>query len=192
MVETGISGLDAMLYGGIPKDNQVIVVGGPGAGKTLLAFEFIYKGAKQGHAGVFFALEEDPKRIIHNAKSTFSNFEDIDELIDQGKIIINGKDISEGILSEFDDPKYEFGKIVTEMESLIVKSGATRVVADSISAVELIVKDPIAYRRSMWSLVANLRRLGVTTLLTSESDRPERSKLRFKPEHFIFDGMLAM
>ncbi|MHB1830479.1 MAG: ATPase domain-containing protein, partial [Candidatus Micrarchaeaceae archaeon] len=90
LIETGISGLDSMLYGGVPKDNQIILAGGPGAGKTLLAFEFIYKGAKRGETGIFFALEEDPKKIIQNAKEAFSEFTDIDDLIKSGKIIIDG------------------------------------------------------------------------------------------------------
>lgn len=181
-----------MLYGGIPKENQVILAGGPGAGKTLLAFEFLYRNAKMGNVGIFFALEEDPKKIVHNAKSAFPNFTDIDEMIEEERIIINGKDISEGILDKFDDAKVEFGRIVTDMEGLITSKRATRAVLDSSSALELLIKDPTIYRRSMWSLVANFRRLGVTTILTSELHSPDRSKLVFKPEHFIFDGMLVM
>ena len=181
-----------MLYGGIPKENQVIISGGPGAGKTLLAFEYLYRNAKMGNAGIFFALEEDPKKIVHNAKKAFPNFEDIDELIDDGKIIINGRDISEGIFDKFENASYEFGRIVTDMEGLITSKKATRAVLDSSSALELLVKDPTVYRRSMWSLVANFRRLGVTSLLTSELHSPDRSKLTFKPEHFIFDGMMVM
>lgn len=192
LVKTGIAGLDMMLCGGMPKENQVILAGGPGAGKTLLAFEYLYRNAKLGNVGIFFALEEDPKKIIHNAKSAFPSFTDIDELIEDEKLIINGKDISEGILDRFDDAKVEFGRIVTDMESLITSKRATRAVLNSSSALELLVKDPTVYRRSMWSLVANFRRLGVTTILTSELHSPDRSKLVFRPEHFIFDGMMVM
>lgn len=192
LVKTGIVGLDAMLYGGMPKENQVILAGGPGAGKTLMAFEYLYRNAKLGNTGIFFTLEEDPKKIIHNVKSAFPNFNDIDELIKDEKIIINGRDLSEGIFDKFENANYEFGRIVTEMESLITSKKATRAVLDSSSAFELLVKDPTIYRRSMWSLVANFRRLGVTTLLTSELHSPDRSKLTFRPEHFIFDGMMVM
>ncbi len=192
LVKTGVRGLDAMLYGGIPKENQVIIAGGPGAGKTLLAFEYLYRNAQMGNVGIFFALEEDPKKIIHNVKSAFPNFEDIDELIKNEKIIINGRDISEGVFDKFENINYEFGRIVTDMEGLITSKNATRAVLDSSSALELLVKDPTTYRRSMWSLVANFRRLGVTSLLTSELHSPDRSKLAFRPEHFIFDGMLVM
>ncbi len=191
-VKTGIGGLDAMLFGGIPKENQVILSGGPGAGKTLLAFEFLYRNAKEGNPGIFFTFEEDPKKIIHNAKSAFGNFDDIDELIAEGKLVINGRDMTEGIMDKFDDASYEFGRIITDIERQIVAKKATRAVLDSSSALELLIKDPMVYRKSMWSLVANFRRLGVTTILTSELQSPDRSKLVFKPEHFIFDGMMVM
>src|SRR5271155_791923 len=104
-----------MLYGGIPKENQVILSGGPGAGKTLLAFEYLYRNAKMGNVGIFFALEEDPKKIIHNVKSAFPNFNDIDELIKDEKLIINGRDITEGIFDKFENASYEFGRLVKDM-----------------------------------------------------------------------------
>ena len=178
-----------MLYGGIPRDNQVILAGGPGAGKTLLAFEFLYRNAKMGNVSIFFSLEEDPKKVIHNAKSAFPEFDDIDELIAKEMLIINGKDISDGVFDKFDNPSYEFGRIVSDMERLVTAKSASRAVLDSSSALELLMKDPTVYRRSMWAMVANFRRLGVTTLLTSELFSPDRSKLTFRPEHFIFSAI---
>jgi len=190
LVSTGISGLDAMLYGGIPKDNQVIVAGGPGAGKTLMAFEFLYRNAKAGDTSLFFSLEEDPKRIINNAKSAFPEFRDIDRVIESKKLIVTGSDITSIALKE--DPAFEFGRLIADIEEEIEGSNATRAVLDSSSALELIVRDPTAYRRSMWALVANFRRLGVTSILTSEIHSPDRSRLAFRPEHFIFDGMVVL
>ncbi len=192
IVKSGIEGLDAMLYGGFPKEDQVMIAGGPGAGKTLIAFEYIYRNAKQGNKGIFFALEEDPKKIVQNAQSAFSNLKDIGDLVDKGMIMIEGKDLLTTALNKYDEAEFGFGRMVSEMESSISESGATRVVIDSSSAFELVIKDPVLYRRSMWSLAANLRRLGVTTVFTSETRNPDRKKLVFNSEHFIFDGMILM
>ena len=49
-IKSGIEGLDSMLDGGIPEHNQTIIAGGPGAGKTLLSFEILYRNAKAGIA----------------------------------------------------------------------------------------------------------------------------------------------
>ncbi len=190
IVKTGIKGLDAMLYGGIPKDSQLIITGGPGAGKTLLAFEYIYKNALEGNTGIFFALEENPEDVLRNAKSAFPDFGRLDELIAKKRIIIAGGEITNYV--DMKQDSYELGGIVAKIENEITKSGATRAVVDSSSALELLIKGDTAYRRSMWSLAANFRRLGVTSILTSESDNPDRSKFIFKPEHFIFDGIIVM
>lgn len=195
MVKTGIEGLDAMLYGGIEEGNQTIVAGGPGAGKTLLGFEYLYRNAKMGITSVFFALEENPDRVLANAKSAFSDFKDIDDLIKSKKLIIDGEDpatVLHGSASSDGSSQYEFGKMIADIEATVASTGAKRVVIDSLSVFSMLINDPVAYRRSMLALVSNLRRLGVTSLLTSEMATPERSKLRFPTEYFIFDGILIM
>lgn len=194
-VKTGIEGLDAMLYGGIPEGNQVILAGGPGAGKTLTSFEYLYKSAKMGFTALFFALEEEQGRVLDNAKSAFSEFGDIDELVKSKKLIIDGEDLTNVLhaaSSSDGSSQYEFGKVVSDIESMVVSTGAKRVVIDSLSVLDMLISDPIIYRRSMLALAANLRRLGVTSLLTAEMPTPERSKLRFKAEFFIFDGIIIM
>ena len=193
-VKTGIEGLDAMLFGGIPEGNQVIIAGGPGAGKTLLSFEYIYRNAKAGVTSLFLALEEDPDRVLENAENAFSDLKDIDALVKSKKLVVDGEDPTIILHESNSDSgsQYEFGKIVSEIESIVVSTKAKRLVIDSLSVLDLLVNDPAAYRRSMLALVSNLRKLGVTTLLTAEMSTPERSKLEFKPEFFIFDGMISM
>ena len=192
LVKTGIEGLDAILYGGIPELNQVILAGGPGAGKTLLSFEFLYRNAKMGNPGILFALEENSKKVIENAKSAFSTFDDIDELIDKGLLTVESEEPAAHLQQSEGSTTYEFGRILSDIESTVSSAKATRVVIDSLSLLDLIVSDPMTYRRSMLALVSNLRRLGVTSLLTSELSNPERAKLEFKSEFFIFDGIIVM
>ena len=192
LVKTGIEGLDAILYGGIPELNQVILAGGPGAGKTLLSFEFLYRNAKMGNPGILFALEENSKKVIENAKSAFSSFDDIDELIDKGLLTVESEEPAAHLQQSEGSTTYEFGRILSDIESTVSSAKATRVVIDSLSLLDLIVSDPMTYRRSMLALVSNLRRLGVTSILTSELSNPERAKLEFKSEFFIFDGIIVM
>ncbi len=190
IIKTGISGLDAMLKGGIPEGNQIVLAGGPGAGKTLLSFEFLYRNAKSGIPSILFALDEQPDRIIKNAKLAFSNFKDIDELVGKGLLTVSKENISMNL--EDGGSAYEFGKIVTDIELLINETAAKCIAIDAISMLSLLVKDAISYRRSMLALIYNLRRLGVVSLLTSELSNPERSKLKFSPEFFLSDGIMVM
>ena len=193
-LKTGIEGLDQMLNGGIPRGNQVVLAGGPGAGKTLLSFEFLYKNAKAGNTSLLFALEEEPERVLKNAKKAFASFTDIDGLIESKKLIIDGEDLVSVLRSgtSGDSSQYEFGKIVSDIESLVSSSKANAIVIDSISVLDLLLNEPLAYRRSMLALASNLRRLGVTSVLTSELPNPERSKLEFQTEFFLFDGIIIM
>ncbi|MDE1824490.1 MAG: hypothetical protein KGH74_04295 [Candidatus Micrarchaeota archaeon] len=192
VVQTGIAGLDTMLFGGIPAKNQVILAGGPGAGKTLLAFEFLYKNAKMGNKSVFFSIDESPDRVLKNARQAFPQFTEIDQLLDSKNLVIEGEDPQTSIFGSSDNTSYEFGKLVSDIESLVTSEKATRIVIDSSSILEILVKDPLSFRRSMISMATNFRRLGVTSILTSELPDPERSGLKFKSTYFIFDGIIVM
>ena len=44
LIQTGLKGFDAVLLGGIPRGNIILVQGETGTGKTLLGMEFIYRG----------------------------------------------------------------------------------------------------------------------------------------------------
>ncbi len=191
-VKTGITGLDDMLSGGIPHASQVILAGGPGAGKTLLSFEFLYRNAKLGNKGILFALEEDGDKLMSNIKATFSQFQDINDLIEKRMIIIDGRSPDSELSDKSAESEYEFGKIISDMESVILAEGANLIVIDSSSVLDLLVQTPLAYRRMMLSLSSNFRRLGVTSILVSETYNPERSKLEFRPEYFLFDGIIMM
>lgn len=192
VAQTGISGLDSMLFGGIPLKNQVILAGGPGAGKTLLAFEFLYKNAKMGNKSIFFSLDESPDRVLKNSKEAFTQFTDIDQLIDSKSLIIEGEDPQTSLFGDSENSNYEFGKLVSDIEALVTSEKATRIVIDSSSILEMLVKDQLSFRRSMISMATNFRRLGVTSILTSELPDPERTGLKFRSTYFIFDGIVIM
>jgi KaiC/GvpD/RAD55 family RecA-like ATPase len=192
-VQTGVSGLDKMLYGGIPDKSMVLLSGGPGAGKTLLSFEFLYRNAKMGHTGAFFALEEEPGQLVSNVKAAFTELTDIDDVLNSGKLVINAETPSEDLINDYDEKSnFEFGKVMADIESVITSTKAERVVIDSVSVLDIMIRNPTLYRKYMLAMLTNLRRLGVTALMTIELESPERDKLVFKPEYFIFDGIIAL
>ena len=57
VARTGIDGLDELLGGGIPRGRCILVIGGPGTGKTILGAQFIYNGVKKyGEKGIIVTL----------------------------------------------------------------------------------------------------------------------------------------
>jgi len=68
LVKTGISGLDRILMGGIPKTNVILVEGTTGSGKTLLGTEFIYRGITEfNEPGIIVVFEVSPDKLIRDA-----------------------------------------------------------------------------------------------------------------------------
>jgi circadian clock protein KaiC len=58
-VPSGVEGLDELISGGFPQGRVVLILGGPGTGKTILASQFLYKGISQyGENGIFVSLDE--------------------------------------------------------------------------------------------------------------------------------------
>jgi circadian clock protein KaiC len=68
LVRTGITGLDDLLLGGIPRTNVILVEGGVGTGKTLFGVEFIYQGITEfNEPGIIVVFETSPGKLIRDA-----------------------------------------------------------------------------------------------------------------------------
>src|SRR4030067_2652562 len=84
---TGIQGLDEITGGGFPKGRPTLICGGAGCGKTLLAMEFLLRGATQfNEPGVFMAFEETAKDLTQNVASL--GF-DLKDLIARKKMVLD-------------------------------------------------------------------------------------------------------
>src|SRR5580700_4177742 len=67
---TGIRGLDEITGGGLPTGRPTLVCGAAGCGKTLLAMEFLVRGATEcDEPGVFMAFEETDEELAANVAS---------------------------------------------------------------------------------------------------------------------------
>src|SRR5207249_2889768 len=68
-MRTGIAGLDKMLHGGFVPGRPYIVSGPPGAGKTILAMQFLREGLEGGERCLFVCLEEPPNELKINMRA---------------------------------------------------------------------------------------------------------------------------
>ncbi len=84
---TGIEGLDEITGGGLPRGRPTLLCGAAGCGKTLLAMEFLVRGATRfGEPGVFMAFEETADELVQNVRSL--GF-DADRLVRRRKLVID-------------------------------------------------------------------------------------------------------
>src|SRR5580704_16874083 len=84
---TGIQGLDEITGGGFPRGRPTLICGSAGAGKTLLAMEFLIRGATTyKEPGVFMAFEETETELAQNVRSLGFDLEALEK---EKKLVID-------------------------------------------------------------------------------------------------------
>ena len=153
-VSTGVSGLDKMLGGGLPKNHAYIVSGPTGSGKTILAMQFLLAGVEAGESGLLLSLQstEDTYKEIG---STFGW--DIDTLEKQQKIVLRRVDPVE--------IKHLVDHMNIDLVDLITGMSIKRIVIDSITPFEMIFSDQYKTREMLYKLVTMLEAMDVTSIL---------------------------
>jgi circadian clock protein KaiC len=68
-VPTGITGLDEITGGGLPKGRPTLICGDAGNGKTVFSMEFIVGAMEFDEPGVFVAFEEKSEELAVNVAS---------------------------------------------------------------------------------------------------------------------------
>jgi len=181
LVKTGITGLDEILRGGVPRNNNLIVEGPPGSGKTTFGLGFIYHGARDyDEPGAIVSFELDPGKLLRDAAG-FSW--DLQGMIDQGKIKIIQTSPAV-LLSEFRSADGAFAAALVEM-------GAKRLLIDGLTPLRLYADvHDMPFREDVHLLIEGLSRLGVTAMVTAERDETLTAVLAH--ERFVFDTIISL
>ena len=83
LIKTGTPGLDQVLKGGLRRNSCVLVTGSPGTGKTLMALQFIYYGAKDHNENGIFITTEESLEVLHQSGKNLGM--DIQSIVSNGK-----------------------------------------------------------------------------------------------------------
>jgi circadian clock protein KaiC len=170
----GVPELDEMLGGGIPAGYSLLVAGPSGSGKTVLAVGFMAEGARLGEKSVVAAFETSPS----NAEGST-----LAQMIADGRVdVIDTRTLDLSI----DELLHALAEKV--------RLGATRVVIDSISGLELALAPAFRddFREAMHRMVAVLTGLGATVLMVCELE-DRYTELRFSPygAAFLTDAIVV-
>ena len=187
-IRTLIEGFDDISHGGLPVGRTTLISGTSGTGKTLFATQFLYHGITQfDEPGIFVTFEESPADIIKNALSFGW---DLQKFIGEGKLfILDASPDPEGqeVVGNFD-----LSALIERIQYAIRKYKARRVSIDSVTAVFQQYEAAGVVRREIFRLVARLKQVGVTTIMTTERIDEYGSVARFGVEEFVSDNVVIV
>jgi circadian clock protein KaiC len=183
---TGIQGLDEITGGGLPKGRPTLVCGSAGCGKTLLAMEFLVRGALEfDEPGVFMAFEETAKDLTQNVASL--GF-DLDDLIANKKLVLDFVYIERSEIEETGE--YDLEGLFIRLGQSIDSIGAKRVVLDTIESLFAGLPNPLILRAELRRLFRWLKEKGVTAVITGE--RGEETLTRQGLEEYVSDCVIVL
>ena len=183
---TGIQGLDEITGGGLPRGRPTLVCGSAGCGKTLLAAEFLVRGAVQfDEPGVLMAFEETENELKANVASL--GF-DLAGLVRRKMIVLDYVHIERSEVQEAGE--YDLEGIFVRLGHAIDSIGAKRVVLDTLEVLFSSLPDEAVLRAELRRLFRWLKDKGVTAVITAERGRD--SLTRHGLEEYVSDCVILL
>lgn len=183
---TGISGLDEITYGGLPRGRTTLVCGGTGSGKTMLGLEFLVRGAQQfGEPGVLMSFEETVVEVSANVASLGFDL----PAMERAKLL--SIDHIRAQTSEIEEVgAYGLDGLFARLQFAIDQVGAKRVVLDTIEALFSLLSNERVLRSEIRRLFRWLNDRGMTSIVTGE--RGDGQMTRYGLEEYVSDCVLLL
>ena len=183
---TGIQGLDELTGGGLPQGRPTLLCGGAGCGKTLLAMEFLVRGAVDfGEPGVFMAFEENTEELAINFASLGH---DLKALAAQKKLALEFVHVERSEIEETGE--YNLEGLFIRLGHAIDSIGAKRVVLDTVETLFSGLSNTVILRAELRRLFRWLKTKGVTAIITGERD--ETGLTRYGLEEYVADCVILL
>jgi KaiC/GvpD/RAD55 family RecA-like ATPase len=199
VVATGVQGLDELISGGFPDGRVILVVGGPGTGKTIFASQFLYKGIDDYQEnGIFVSLDEGKDHFYSEMKNFGWDFKKAEEeqkfaFLDATRMARTSilKEKLYGETSVLRGKQLPIDKLVENLETKIHQIDAKRVALDTLATLFYRFPDPVERRIAVVDLFESLSELGVTTIITTELSRLSLDR-RVSIEEYMAHGVIMM
>ncbi|HEX2095110.1 MAG TPA: ATPase domain-containing protein [Longimicrobiaceae bacterium] len=177
-VPTGVPGLDRLLSGGLRRGSLHVVLGGPGAGKSVLAHQIGAGMIRMGGKVLYLTgLVETHQTLITQAR-TFRFFD---------PAFVPGAFYYAGLYPTLAGGGLEGAG--EEIRRLVVHHAPSLVILDGVHALKDAARDRLDYQRFMHGLEAQAAVGGVTTLLLAH---PPEGGIASDPTFTIADAIFEM
>jgi len=176
-VPSGIQGLDELIEGGFVPNSIVMVAGNAGTGKTIFCTQFIWNTLCMGENGVYVTTQQPPEEVKSDVSIFGRDFKRAEELGQCRIIYVEPQDIK---------------NIVKIILKHVKEINAKRLVIDSVSLMCEYADKKKDIRYNLAYLFKELKKLGVTTLVTSEIEEGSKMLSRYGIEEFVVDGIIVL
>ena len=150
-VSSGIDALDTMLADGYWPGASTLIAGPSGSGKTLMGLHFIFNGARLGEPGIVATLQENPiqlQRIVDGFGWS----------LEEPGVEVMYKSPVDIYIDEW----------VYELLGAAERTGAKRILVDSLADLRMTTSDEVRFREFLYSLIQRCSRAGISLMMTME------------------------
>ncbi len=211
-VPSGIPGLDELLGGGYPRGRVILVTGGPGSGKTIMAMQFLIDGVERfDERGVFVSLEESRFHLLNEMQNFGWDLEKYEKknqlaIVDASPLRQIGSSIkqeeavhlredSKNSSVHIRGPEFSIQALSTVIRSYVRVTRATRIVVDPMTSLALQFPDEQNRRAAIIDLLDSLVSMGTTSIVTSEigpSFGGGITTREIPPEEYLCHGVIVL
>ena len=178
---TGIEGFDALSRGGLPRHRTSLLVGGPGAGKTVFALQCLVNAARrQRSAGLFVAFEENPRQIIANGATFDWGLASLPEK----RLFFLDAHLSPTLVKAGD---FDLAGMLAMLAAKKSEIGAQWIVFDGIDVLLTLLQDPVAEMREIYRIRDWLADNALTAIVTAKLEERTSKALHYGFLQFMAD-----
>lgn len=183
---TGITGLDEITLGGLPKNRPTLICGGSGSGKSMFGMEFLVRGAVfYNEPGLFVAFEETEEELTQNIASLGFN---VTELVDTNQLILDHIHIDQTEFKEIGS--YNLDGLFIRLGDTIDRFKIKRVVLDTIEVLFSNFANELILRSELQRLFRWFKEKQVTVVVTAEQGVNTFS--RYGLEEYVADCVILL
>ncbi|TFF96107.1 hypothetical protein EU546_02030 [Candidatus Thorarchaeota archaeon] len=199
-VSSGVEGLDELLGGGFVKGRSTLIAGGPGTGKSILTWHFLFDGAAKGEKGILVSLDQTSDTILADMSDFGWNAqESIDSeniTLLSGTLRVVPTQTSYEYVIGFDhrllrEQPFTVPRLADLVKRKVTETDSARVVIDGLGPLLELAGDKSEIRQLVYGFIRGITDGEATVLLTHELKSSDASQNDEMP-YFICDGVILL